>query len=83
MRKVYIKPCLIVESFQLNAAAASGCAVSVANNTRYKIVHSTEQCPLDIGGDVIIFATSECDYNPDGICYHAPENTRLAVYTES
>ena len=80
MKKRYVKPDIVFESFMLCTSLASTCDYS-AHNAMY-------QCPYEEewdGGTIAIFTSNmlDCDYPSSGlngevyddrICYHNPSN---------
>lgn len=81
MRKMYGKPRIYIESFQLNAAVAAGCngENQLALNHTYEKLCIAENgafidyCDASNNG----FDISEDDEtgNLDGFCYHAPTDS--------
>ena len=76
MKKTYVKPELVVESFQLNAATAANCS----EDGLVPLGRAENDCGVDksdeIGG---YFVLGSCDFDEatgdgkyDGICYHGP-----------
>lgn len=67
MKKTYVKPQILFDSFELSQDIAAGCRI-LSNNQEY-------QCPVyDPELGVSIF-TTQCDMEPvngDSICYHVP-----------
>ena len=76
MKKTYVKPELVVESFQLNAAVAASCSSEGGEAINY----SETQCEHDGG----YFALDACEIpvtgadqkydnnSSDEFCYHGP-----------
>lgn len=84
MKKVYSKPFLAVESFQLDAAIAGACADSGA----IPLGHYQTTCDHDSG----FFGSDLCAFNVigqvggdsnDGMCYHGPFATGGIVFLVS
>lgn len=77
MKKKYIKPEIMFESFTLSTNIAGDC-------TQPNSLQSENVCGLDFGGD-IIFLTGvtgcelqfETDDGSSGVCYHNPYATSL------
>ncbi len=69
MKKVYVKPTVEIESYELNEFVAS-CENTTPN-------HSRADCVIDLG-PWTVFALSVCDEVPEedgqynGFCYHIP-----------
>lgn len=75
MKKVYVKPTVEIESYELNEFVAS-CENTTPN-------HSRADCVIDLG-PWTVFAFSVCDEEPEedgqynGFCYHIPvENAQF------
>lgn len=72
MKKIYHKPYVLKESFQLDAAIAGDCA----KNNGITLNHGSTTCPHESG----YYAGSLCATNVaepggdgnDGLCYHGP-----------
>lgn len=76
MKKNYSKPYLIVESFQLNAAIASGCNVDGKTPINYNLDDCTA---VEEAGEGMTYIGNACvhDVKVEGdgndlICYHGP-----------
>ena len=73
MKKIYVKPQITYESFQLSTSIAAGCALLSTNALQYV-------CPVeDPDSGFMIFqdtAASACDTAPiggnDSVCYDIP-----------
>ncbi len=72
MKKEYVKPVIVFESFSLSTNIAADCESIVGNP-------SQDQCPVMGSGEIAIFndLVSTCVYHPpedewDGLCYHVP-----------
>ena len=73
MKKTYVKPNAIFESFELSANIAGDC--------EFTTNHQLSVCPYEIkslGGNVFIDATTSCyditapDGQYNGVCYQVP-----------
>ena len=72
MKKTYVKPELVVESFQLDAAVAASCSES----GYVPLGRSETSCPHDSGFfalDACLFDETGGDGKYDSICYHGPQ----------
>ena len=71
MKKVYKKPELYFDSFELNANIALGC-LAISH-------HSDSSCPIDDPALGKIYTEGVCTRTPpeegDGVCYHAPSSS--------
>lgn len=80
MKKEYVKPVVVFESFSLSTNIAAGCESIVGNPSK-------DSCPVAGTGGIAIFNTPEngCEFTPaqmggvddmwDGFCYHVPTET--------
>lgn len=74
MKKIYTKPEIIFDSFELSQSIAAGCEL-LSSGTRE--TGCTVSVPGDFGETLYtFFAEGSCDrYSPaelDSLCYHAP-----------
>lgn len=76
MKKVYIKPEILFESFTLSTNIAGDC------DHKNSLQSEKAQCGLEFGGDIIYLTGIQgCleEYDTDGavsgICYHVPLET--------
>ena len=77
MKKVYKKPVLYFENFELSTSIATGCGHPIHNQSK-------DVCGLDMGGGIIVFLNgiSGCtgyqldNDNYNGLCYHNPSDTQ-------
>lgn len=73
MKKSYVKPQVLFESFQLSA--------NIAGNCSFKTGHAIDECAYTTGGrPVFVDGVTACTTTPadgkwDGMCYHIPEGT--------
>lgn len=73
MKKIYTKPYIVLESFQLDAAIAASCS----SQGFIPINHGEDECTFDNGQ---FFNNNNCQFDltgPDGdgndtLCYHGP-----------
>ena len=75
MKKKYVKPYVVVESFQLNAAVASACSTDGKMPLHYAMDTCTaeEEAPgLNYFGDMCIHDVKVEGDGNDTICYHGP-----------
>lgn len=79
MKKKYVKPEAIFESFELSASVAAGCSPSG------KAQFSQGECAFKIGGSMLfIEAVDACvEKVPDGgtYCYHVPEGAGTKIFS--
>ncbi len=79
MRKKYVKPEAIFESFELSASIAAGCSPS----GKAQFVHG--DCAFKIGGSMLFTAeVQSCvDKITDGgqYCYHVPEGAATKIFS--
>ena len=75
MKKTYVKPEIMFESFTLSVNIAGDCDHDTA-------LHAQGACGIDFGGDIIFLTgISGCweqydvDDGTSGICYHVPTDT--------
>lgn len=86
MKKEYMKPILIVESFQLDAAVAASCS----SQGYTAINHGVGTC-WENTGDRYLFDANSCDVDltpgdgdgSDTTCYHGPTLTGGVTYIYS
>ena len=77
MKKVYTKPEIFFDSFELSQSIAAGCELIASNLARY----SCPLTPKDLGEDYTIFVQGACIYEgQDTICYDVPQ-ADYNVYT--
>ena len=91
MKKLYTKPYLAVESFQLDAAIASSCT----GENKHALGYSLNTCTLDDDKGSIAFVGSHyfgqaCIHNVqvegdgnDMICYHGPTEKANTLFMNS
>lgn len=89
MKKKYTKPYIYIESFQLDAALASGCSPEFAG----KVNNTESDCGyLDgssEGKDFLYFNWKNCAFDlsyedgNDALCYHGPDITNKLVFFAS
>lgn len=72
MKKEYVKPVIVFESFSLSTNIAADCDSIVGNP-------SQDSCPVMGSGGIAIFidSTANCVFGPpegewDNLCYHVP-----------
>lgn len=72
MKKKYVKPEAIFESFELSSSIAAGCGA--------KVNYTVNTCTYDLGtglGKLFSDANSACtfpDQGDNGYCYHVPSD---------
>ena len=70
MRKKYVKPEAIFESFELSTNIAAGCGLTQGAN------HAQGSCTFDYLGEILFTGNmTTCAYAPEdwgGICYQVP-----------
>lgn len=75
MKKTYVKPCVAVETFQLNAAVAAACSQENKLPLNYSMDTCTlqEEAPgLNYFGNICIHDIKVEGDGNDLICYHGP-----------
>lgn len=85
MKKKYVKPYIVVESFQLNAAVASACS----KENKYPLNYGMDVCTLDEEEPGLNYFGPACIHNVhvegdgnDLICYHGPTPANsVALYS--
>ena len=85
MKKKYVKPYIVVESFQLNAAVASACS----SENKLALHHGMDSCTAEEEAPTLNYFGNLCVHDVqiegdgnDLICYHGPTpaNT-IALYS--
>lgn len=79
MKKKYVKPEAIFESFELSASVAAGCSPSG------KAQFSQGECAFKIGGSMLFTEKEQVcvDKITDGgmYCYHVPEGAGTKIFS--
>lgn len=84
MKKVYKKPIVVIESFQLDAAVAATCS----SQGYIPIGHGENTCTFDNGqfynyNNCQVDLTDKKGDGNDGLCYHGPGLAGSAIFVAS
>jgi len=83
MKKKYVKPYVVVESFQLNAAVASACSTDNKLALHYAMDTCTavEEAPgLNYFGNLCVHDVQVEGDGNDLICYHGPTPAETVAF---
>lgn len=72
MKKIYSKPQIVFDSFELSQSIAAGC--EFISNQAWQV------CPVDINIGRTIFTAAPCQFTTPGdddlVCYHNPADNK-------